>query len=85
MCLGIPGRLIEQVDLHQLTVVVDVQGVRRHVSAAMLVTDDEMPKVGDWVVVHMGFAMSRMDEAEALTVLAGMEELDALYADELHG
>ncbi len=84
MCLGVPGRVLEPVDAVQQRVLVDVQGDRQQVSAAMLVSDGEdLPQVGDWVVVHLGFALSRMDEAEARTVLDGLQALHDLYADEL--
>jgi len=84
MCLGVPGRVLEPVDTVKQRVLVDVQGDRQLVSAAMLVSDDEdLPHVGDWVVVHLGFALSRMDEAEARTVLDGLRALHDLYAGEL--
>ncbi len=84
MCLGVPGRVLEPVDTVKQRVLVDVQGDRQLVSAAMLVSDDEdLPHVGDWVVVHLGFALSRMDEAEARTVLDGLQALHDLYAGEL--
>ncbi|MDQ3306967.1 MAG: HypC/HybG/HupF family hydrogenase formation chaperone [Actinomycetota bacterium] len=71
----------EPVDAVKQRVLVDVQGDLQRVSAAMLVSDGEdLPQVGDWVVVHLGFALSRMDEAEARTVLDGLQ---VLYAGEL--
>ncbi len=84
MCLGVPGQILEPVDAVQQRVLVSVQGQRQQVSAAMLVSDGEdLPEVGEWVVVHLGFALSRIDEAEACTVLAGLQELHDLYAGEL--
>ncbi len=86
MCLGVPGLVLEPVDAVKQRVLVDVQGDRQQVSAAMLDSDGEgegLPQVGDWVVVHLGFALSRMDEAEARTVLDGLQALHDLYADEL--
>ncbi len=84
MCLGVPGRVLEPVDAVKQRVLVDVQGDRQQVSAAMLVSDGEgLPQVGDWVVVHLGFALSRLDEAEARTVLDGLQALHDLYAGEL--
>jgi len=84
MCLGVPGRVLEPVDAVKQRVLVDVQSDRQQVSAAMLVSDGEdLPQVGDWVVVHLGFALSRMDEAEAHTVLDGLQALQDLYAGEL--
>ncbi len=84
MCLGVPGRVLEPVDAVKQRVLVDVQGDRQQVSAAMLDSDGEgLPQVGDWVVVHLGFALSRMDEAEARTVLDGLQALHNLYAGDL--
>ncbi len=84
MCLGVPGRVLEPVDTVKQRALVEVQGDRQQVSAAMLVSDGEdLPQVGDWVVVHLGFALSRMDEAEARTVLDGLQALHDLYAGEL--
>jgi len=84
MCLGVPGRVLKPVDAVEQRVLVDVQGDRQQVSAAMLVSDGEdLPQVGDWVVVHLGFALSRMDEAVAHTVLDGLQALHDLYAGEL--
>ncbi len=84
MCLGIPGQIVERVDEVRQSVLVDVQGQQRRVSAAMLVEEGgELPGTGDWVVVHLGFALSRMDEAEARTVLDGLDELARMYPDDL--
>lgn len=84
MCLGMPGKIVEPVDQERQSVLVDVQGQRRRVSAAMLVNDAvDLPQIGEWVVVHLGFALSRMDEAEARTVLNEFDELDGMYPDDL--
>ena len=84
MCLGIPARVVEPVDTDLQTVLVDNRGHVQRVSAAMLLTDlDALPQPGDWVVVHLGFALSRMDEAEARSVLASLDDLNDLYADQL--
>ncbi len=77
MCLGIPGQIIEIIDEQQMLAKVDVSGVRRQVNIACIV-DAQHPVtdcVGDWVLVHVGFAMSRIDEAEAAKTLALLEEL----------
>ncbi len=82
MCLGMPGSVVEPVDLLRQRMLVDVQGQRQHVSAAMLIGDAAgLPQVGDWVLVHMGFALSRMDESEARSVLDSLDLLNAMYAD----
>jgi len=87
MCLGIPGKIIEITDSATMMARVDVCGVLRPVSIACIVTDDHPIEdcIDDWVLVHVGFAMSRIDEAEAaktLEILAELgevkEELDAM-------
>jgi len=81
MCLGIPGQIVESIDELRQSVLVDVQGQQRRVSAAMLLEEGgELPGAGDWVVVHLGFALSRMGEAEARVVL---DELARMYSDYL--
>jgi len=87
MCLGIPGQIIEIVDAEKLLAKVDVSGVQRKVSIACILSENESLDscIGDWVLVHVGFAMSRIDEAEAqktLEILSQLgevqEELDAM-------
>jgi hydrogenase expression/formation protein HypC len=72
MCLGIPGQVVELVEGYdgQLAVV-DVQGARRRINIGML--EDDLPSPGDWVLIHMGFALERVDETEAHEALAGLE------------
>ena len=72
MCLGIPGRVVELVAGYgdQLALV-DVVGARRRVNIGML--EDEPPQPGDWVLIHMGFAVEMIDEAGARAALAGLE------------
>jgi hydrogenase expression/formation protein HypC len=77
MCLGIPGQIIEITDAGKKLAKVDVSGVRRPVNVACII-DDEHPIdscVGDWVLVHVGFAMARIDEDEAKKTLALLHEL----------
>ena len=77
MCLGIPGRIIKIDDAAKKLATADVSGVRRQVNLACLV-DAEHPLeacVGDWVLIHVGFAMSRIDEAEAAETLRILTEL----------
>jgi hydrogenase expression/formation protein HypC len=84
MCLGIPGQIVESIDEVRQSVLVEVQGQQRRVSAAMLLEQSgELLTKGDWVVVHLGFALSPMDEAEARTVLDGLDELARMYPDDL--
>jgi hydrogenase expression/formation protein HypC len=83
MCLGIPGRVVEIADATRALGVVDVSGVRRKVDLTC-VLDDAHPIdacVGDWVLVHVGFAMSRIDEAEAADTLAALEALGEAMAE----
>ncbi len=82
MCLGIPGQVVEIVDEATCVGVVDICGVRRQVNLSCIV-DEARPArdcVGAWVLVHVGFAMSRIDEAEAratLELLQGLGELQS--------
>jgi len=82
MCLGIPGRIVEIVDAEALTAKVDVAGVQRAVNLACVVTEDSPLEacLGEWVLVHVGFAMSRIDEAEARRTLALLEALGEMNA-----
>lgn len=77
MCLGIPGRIVEISDAEKKLAMVEVGGVRRQVNLACIV-DAEHPVescIGDWVLVHVGFAMSRIDEEQAAETLAILTEL----------
>ena len=73
MCLGIPGRIVEIVDRDSYIAKVDVSGVRRNINVGLLKQEDS--QVGDWVLIHVGFALSKIDEQEAeetLRLLQGM-------------
>jgi hydrogenase expression/formation protein HypC len=80
MCLGIPAQIVAITDtVHQLAIV-SVAGVERQVSVACIVSD-ELPLgacVGTWVLVHAGFALSRIDAREAAATLALLASLDEL-------
>ncbi len=85
MCLGVPGQIVEIVDRELLLAVADVAGVRRKVNITCIVSDEHQIDdcIGDWVLIHVGFAMARIDEAEAaetLKVLTAMGELQAELA-----
>lgn len=83
MCLGIPGQITDIIDADNLIAKVDVGGVKREINIACIV-DEEHPAadcVGDWVLVHVGFAMSRLDEEEAARTLALLEELGDMQAE----
>ena len=71
MCVCIPGQVTEITDAANRLALVKVSGVTRQVSLACIV-DDAHPVescIGDWVLIHVGFAMSRIDEAEAQKTL----------------
>ncbi len=81
MCLGIPGRIVEVTDAANCLAKVDVSGVRRTISVRLLA--DDMPEPDEWVLVHVGFAMAKIDEKEALLTLAAVQQLGEAYTDEL--
>ena len=76
MCLGIPGRIIEISDSTHRLAIVDVGGVKREVNIACIVGERAIDEcVGDWVLIHVGFAMSVIDEAQAAETLRLLVEL----------
>ena len=83
MCLGIPGRIMKINDAANMLAIVDVGGVRRKVNIACIVDEDHLVSscVGDWVLIHVGFAMSRLDEAEAAETLRILTELGEAQAE----
>src|SRR6202041_2178284 len=81
MCLGIPGEVIEFLPDQPELARVDVSGVRRVINVGLL--DDDPPKPGEWVLIHVGFALSKIDEAEAAAALQFLEGIGQAYADEL--
>ena len=83
MCLGIPGQLVEIVDLKEHRAVAEVDGVRREVNVGLVMGNPGGIKVGDWVLIHVGFAMTVIDEEEAARTLTFMKELGSLYDDEI--
>jgi hydrogenase expression/formation protein HypC len=82
MCLAIPGRVIEMIDEERQIAKVEVAGVRRNVNVGLL-TGDERPDLGDYVLIHVGFALSKIDEREAMETLRMLEGLGEAYTDEL--
>ena len=83
MCLGIPGCIVSIDNADDLVATVDVSGVRRQINISCVV-DEAHPVescVGDWVLVHVGFAMSRINEAEAAETLRLLRELGELQAE----
>ena len=80
MCLAIPGQVVELVDINKTLVKVDVSGVKRVINVSC-VLDDEHPFdscMDDWVLIHVGFAMSRIDEEEARKSMAVLDEMGEL-------
>lgn len=73
MCLAIPGKIVEIVDAENSIAKVEVGGVRRNVNVGML--DEEEALVGNYVLIHVGFAMTRIDEHEAKETLRILEEI----------
>ncbi len=73
MCLAIPGKIVEIVDVGNSIAKVDVGGVRRNINTGML--DETEAQVGSWVLIHVGFAMSKIDEHEAQETLRVLEEI----------
>ena len=82
MCLGIPGKVIDIVDDANSIARVDVSGVRRYVSIALVRPDGIEP--GDWVLIHVGFAMSKIDENEARETMQALQIMGQAYTDELN-
>jgi len=81
MCLGIPGQVVELLDEHEHLARVDVSGVGRIINIGLL--EDEDVSCGDWVLIHVGFAMSKIDEAEPAMALESSPMMGAAYTDEL--
>lgn len=80
MCLGIPGQILHIKDAASQLAVVSVAGVKREINIACLTGPQRTPEecVGDWVLVHVGFAMARINEQEAAEMLIALSELDEL-------
>ncbi len=83
MCLAIPGQLVEMVDAGNQLATVDVMGVRRTVNVSLLADEDGGVAPGDWVLIHVGFALSKVDEDEAHATLRLLLEMGDRYEQEL--
>ena len=81
MCLGIPGEVVELYDDRPDLAKVDVSGVRRAINIGLLEGEDIRP--GDWILIHVGFALSKIDEEEAAAALNFLEGIGQAYDDEL--
>jgi hydrogenase expression/formation protein HypC len=81
MCLGIPGELVEIVDAERHLAKANVAGVRRTINIGLLEGESLAP--GDWVLIHVGFAMSKIGEREAELALEGLKMMGGAYEDEI--
>ncbi|MEJ7876300.1 MAG: HypC/HybG/HupF family hydrogenase formation chaperone [Solirubrobacterales bacterium] len=83
MCLAIPGQILEVVDETNRLAKVDVAGVRRNVNIGLLDSEGDGAQVGDWVLIHVGFALSKIDEEEAIATRRMLEGMGEDYEAEL--
>jgi hydrogenase expression/formation protein HypC len=83
MCLGIPGQVVSVTNANRALANVAVSGVKREVNLSCIVTKARPIElcIGDWVLVHVGFAMSRIDEAEAAATLKVLRELGEVQGE----
>jgi hydrogenase expression/formation protein HypC len=81
MCLGIPGEIIEILEDRNDLAKVAVSGVKRTINIGLL--EDDPPVPGDWILIHVGFALSKIDEKEAADALEFLESIGKAYEDEL--
>jgi hydrogenase expression/formation protein HypC len=83
MCLAIPGQIIDIADEANRLARVDVAGVRRTINIGLLDDEDEGVGPGDWVLIHVGFAISQVDEEEAIATRRQLERMGENYEAEL--
>ncbi len=83
MCLGIPGRIVAIADKARKLAVIEVSGVSRQVNVACIAPEREPLEslIGSWALIHVGFAMSRIDEAEAAKTLEILTRLGEAQAE----
>jgi hydrogenase expression/formation protein HypC len=82
MCLGIPGQIVEMHPEHEHLARADVSGVRRMINIGLL--EDENLQPGDWVLIHVGFAMSKIDQHEADLAMASLQMMGEMFTDEVN-
>jgi len=75
MCLGIPGQIVEITDESRLMAMADISGVRREVSVACVAPGNLQDLIGEWALIHVGFAMSVIDADEAAKTLEALRGL----------
>ena len=83
MCLAIPGQIVEWVDRDLNIAKAQVANVCRNVNVGLLAETEDSVDIGDWVLIHVGFAMSKIDEAEARSTREFLEELGDPFREEL--
>jgi hydrogenase expression/formation protein HypC len=83
VCLAIPGQIVELTDELNRLAKVEVGGVHRNVNIGLLDSDGQGVGPGDWVLIHVGFAMSKVDEEEALATLQLLQGMGEEYEQEL--
>jgi hydrogenase expression/formation protein HypC len=83
MCLAVPGQIVEVVDDVNRLAKVEIAGVHRNVNIGLLDTESGSVGPGDWVLIHVGFAISQVDEEEALATRRLLEQMGAEYEQEL--
>ena len=81
MCLGVPGQIVEFLDPTHHLARAEISGVRRAINVGLLVPDGL--EIGDWVLIHVGFALSKIDEQEARRTLDFLEQLGSDFAEEM--
>jgi hydrogenase expression/formation protein HypC len=83
MCLAIPGQIVQIVDDANRLAQVDVAGVKRTINIGLMDADGDGVGPGDWVLIHVGFAISQVDEEEAIATRTQLERMGADYEAEL--
>ena len=83
MCLGVPGQIVEFVDEEHHIAKAEVSGVRRNINVGLLSEGPDAVDVGDWVLIHVGFAMSKIDEEEAQATGEFLKSLGEPFEQEL--
>jgi hydrogenase expression/formation protein HypC len=81
MCLGIPGEVVEILTDRPDLARVDVSGVKRAINIGLLADEDVRP--GDWVLIHVGFALAKIDEEQARAAMEFLESIGQAYEDEI--
>ncbi len=81
MCLGVPGQIVEFLDATHHLAKAEISGVRRAINVGMLVPDGL--HIGDWVLIHVGFALAKIDEEEARRTLEFLTTLGSDFAEEM--